>query len=173
MNEHDTLRTPAEEDPLVHEWLSSLPALEPRPGFEDAVMARVWQPAPQWVRSFQRLGARVFGGRRTWVWLGGAAAASVVSVLTVGVWAATHWMQVETAWSVFVNGYAREAWRVAVTALANGTAMVLHITQALGVTAQAVLLASLVGTAISAACAWGLFHIVRNHSVRVELHASC
>ncbi len=93
--------TPSEEDPVVDRWLNSLPELVPSPGFEDAVMARVWRPAPSWLQSMQSATRALFSGKRVWMWAGGLAASSAVSMVILVGLAVSNWVQVETAWSVF------------------------------------------------------------------------
>ena len=42
--------TPAEEDPVVHKFLGTLPRPEPRRPLETAVLKRVWRPLPRTLR---------------------------------------------------------------------------------------------------------------------------
>lgn len=42
--------TPADEDPVIHRFLGTLPRWEPAPAFEARVLKRVWQPVPPGLR---------------------------------------------------------------------------------------------------------------------------
>ena len=107
MNENPvTQLTPAEEDPIIDRWLASLPEFAPHADFEDAVMSCVYVPVPHWLQMVQSGTKRLFSGNRAWAWAGGLAASSAVSMVVMVSWAITHWVQVETAWSLFVNSYA-------------------------------------------------------------------
>ncbi len=84
--------TPSEEDPVVDRWLNSLPELVPSPGFEDAVMARVWRPAPSWLQSMQSATRALYSGKRVWMWAGGLAASSAVSMVILVGLGVSHWV---------------------------------------------------------------------------------
>ncbi len=73
--------TPAEEDPVLHQYLTTLPSFTPATSlFEERVLARVRRPVPGWlrqvhgaVRGFARTG-------RVWLVLGPLAVGSVISI---------------------------------------------------------------------------------------------
>ena len=164
--------TPSEEDPVVDRWLNSLPELVPNPGFEDAVMARVWRPAPSWLQSMQSATRALFSGKRVWMWAGGLAASSAVSMVILVGLAVSHWVQVETAWSVFFDGFVAEAWRVTATVTAQAIASGLAMIEFWGVTSTMLMSASIAGALITVLSAYGLYKIMSNNTERISYHAS-
>jgi hypothetical protein len=109
MTPNVTQLTAAEEDPIVDRWLASLPELSPGDGFADAVMARVWVPVPRWVRSVQSTTRALLGRKRVWVWAGGLAVSSAASMAVIIALMVSHWVQVETTWSLLTGSFLLEA----------------------------------------------------------------
>jgi hypothetical protein len=168
-----TQLTPAEEDPIVDRWLTSLQELSPGVNFEDAVMARVWVPAPHWVQSVQTATRAMFHRKRLWMWAGGLAASSAASMAIIITLMVSRWVQVETAWSTFVDGFVLEAWRASVSLIGQTVATTMAIREMWGLTGTVVLFASLAGTAVTVCSAWGLYRLLTNFDTeRISFHAS-
>ncbi len=72
--------TPAEEDPVVHGYLTALRRPEPRPGLANRVLVNVWQPKPRWLRRFEASYADLVESGRIWFVLGAFAAGSLIPV---------------------------------------------------------------------------------------------
>lgn len=88
MNDHlDPTHFPAEHDPVLDRHLVSLGHLSPAPGFEDRVMASVSLPSPVWALRLREWRRVLIRTRRGQAFLGGLAAASVISVTFAGTWA--------------------------------------------------------------------------------------
>ncbi len=173
MNEpNSTSITPAEEDPVVHGWLASLPELAPRLGFEDAVMSRVRVPAPSWVLSVQNATRHVFAGKRVWMWAGGLAATSAVSLAIVVTLTVSYWMQVETAWSLFATGFAVEAWRAVVTVAAKTASTGFALSAFWGFNFKMLTFAGLAGALVTVTSLWGLYRILSVETERITFDAS-
>jgi hypothetical protein len=173
MQEDVTRLTAAEEDPMVDGWLNSLPELSPGDDFEDRVMARVRVPEPRWVQSLQGATRALFSRRRVWVWTGGLATASAASLAVIISLVVSHWMQVETAWSVMVNGFALDAWRTVVAFVAQSVVTISAIGTAWNVTGSTVLYAALAAAAVTVGSAWGLYRVFTSFNTeRIALHAS-
>ncbi len=173
MNEQSaTPLTPAEEDPVIDRWLASLPEFVPSSHFEDAVMARVRVPAPSWVLAVQDATRSWFAGRRAWIWAGGLATSSAVSITVIVTLLVTHWVQVETAWSLLAGGIMLEAWRAAVALTARAVGAGLAMNAFWGLNYNAFVLAGVAGGLISAACLWGLYRVLRIDTERISLNAS-
>ena len=173
MNEHfDTQITPAEEDPQIDRWLASLPEFAPRAGFEDAVMARVYVPAPRWMQSVQSATRALFAGRRKWMWAGGLTASSAVSIAIIATLAASNWVQVETAWSLFANGWLLDAWRVAITVTAKTLGAGLALAAFWDLNFKMLIFASLAGAAVAAVSLWGLYRVLSIDTERISFDAS-
>ena len=165
--------TPAEEDPMVDRWLTSLEAFSPSADFEEEVMARVWVPAPRWMQSTRRVARALFSRRRVWVWTGGLAASSAAVMAVVVAFALSHWIQVETAWAVFVNGVALEAWRAGVALLAQAMATTLTAREVWGITGSTVVFACIAGAAVTTVSALGLYRTMKSFPTeRISIHAS-
>jgi hypothetical protein len=168
-----TQLTPTEEDPIVDRWLTSLQELSPSVDFEDAVMARVWVPAPHWVQSVQTATRAMFQRKRLWVWAGGLAASSAASMAVIITLLVSRWVQVETAWSTFVHGFVLEAWRASVSLIGQTVATTMAIREMWGLTGTVVLFASLAGTAVTVCSAWGLYRLLTSFDTeRISFHAS-
>ena len=117
-----TKLTPAEEDPIIDRWLASLPELTPSTDFEDAVMARVWVPAPRWVQSVRRIAGTLFDRKHAWKWAGGLVASSAVSLAVIVTLTVNYRVQLGTAWASFVDGVAIDVWRTAIAWLGQALA---------------------------------------------------
>jgi hypothetical protein len=168
-----TQLTPAEEDPIVDRWLASLVELSPGDGFEDAVMARVWVPVPHWVRSVQSTIQTLLSRKRVWVWTGGLAASSAASMAVIVALMVSHWVQIETAWSLRAGSFLLQAWRLGVTLIGQTLATAIALREAWGVTGTMTLFAGLVGGAVSAFSAFGLYRILMGFNTeRISFHAS-
>ncbi len=168
-----TQLTAAEEDPIVDRWLASLPELSPGGGFEDAVMARVWVPVPHWVRSVQNTTRALLNRKRVWVWAGGLAAASAASMAIIVALMVSHWVQIETAWSLLAGSFLLEAWRLGVALIGQTLATAIALREAWGLTGTMTLFAGLAGAAVSASSAWGLYRTLMGFNAeRISFHAS-
>ncbi len=168
-----TKLTPAEEDPIVDRWLTSLPELSPSADFEDAVMARVWAPAPHWVQSVQRVAGTLFDRKHAWKWATGLAASSAASVAVIVTLAVNYWVQLETAWASFVDGVAIDLWRAGTAWLGQTVATTVAFGESWGVNGTVVTYASIAGFVVTAFSAWGLHRVFTSfNSERIALHAS-
>ncbi len=173
MNQHSvTPLTPAEEDPVIDRWLASLPEFVPGPHFEHAVMARVRVPAPSWALAVQGATRAWFAGKRAWMWAGGLAASSAVSIAVIVTLLVTHWVQVETAWSLLAGGIMLEAWRAAVTLTARAVGAGLAMSAFWGLNYKAFVLAGLAGGLITGVSLWGFYRVLRIDTERISLNAS-
>ncbi len=167
-----TQLTPAEEDPIVDRWLASLPEFAPQDGFDDAVMCRVYVPAPLWLQAVQSATRRLFSRQRAWAWVGGLAASSAVSMVVLAWWAVSHWVQIETAWSLLAGSYAVDAWRATITLAVKVVAAGLAMREAWGLNSTLLILASVGAALITAFSAWGLQRILSNNTERISFNAS-
>ena len=173
MNENPvTQLTPSEEDPIVDRWLASLPEFAPHAGFDDAVMSRVYVPVPVWLQKVQSGTRQLFSGKRVWAWAGGLAASSAVSMVVLVSWAVSHWVQVETAWSLVVDSYAVDAWRATITLAVKMFGTGLALRDAWGLNSTLLISASIAGVFIPAFSAWGLHRILSNNTERISFNAS-
>ena len=168
-----TQLTPAEEDPIVDRWLNSLPELSPGHGFEDAVMARVWVPVPHWVRSVQSTTRALLDRKRVWMWAGGLAAWSAASIAVIVALMVSHWVQVETAWSLLSGSFLLEVWRLGVALIGQTLATAIALRDVWGLTGTMTLFAGFAGAVVSASSAWGLYRILMGFNAeRISFHAS-
>ncbi len=168
-----TKLTPAEEDPIVDRWLASLPELTPSTDFADAVMARVWAPAPRWVQSVQRVTGALFDRKHARKWAGGLAASSAVSLAVIVTLAVNYWVQLETVWASFVDGVAIEVWRAAIAWLGQALATTVALGELWGVNGTVIAYASTAGIVVTVFSAWGLHRVFTSfNSERIALHAS-
>ena len=78
---NDRLRfepAPAEEDPILHDYLSALPNFAPRVSLETKVLTHVWRAPPRWVGQVQRRWVESVETGRIWFVLGALAAGSLI-----------------------------------------------------------------------------------------------
>ena len=168
-----TQLTPAEEDPIVDRWLTSLPELSPGDGFEDAVMARVWVPVPHGVRSVQGTTRALLDRKRVGMWAGGLAASSAASIAVIVALMVSHWVQVETAWSLLSGSFLLEAWRLGVALIGQTLATAIALRDVWGLTGTMTLFAGLASAVVSGSSAWGLYRILMGFNAeRISFHAS-
>ena len=174
MSEDNVTRlTPAEEDPIIDRWLASLPELTPSTDFEDAVMARVWVPAPSWVQSVRRIAGTLFDRKHAWKWAGGLVASSAVSLAVIVTLTVNYRVQLGTAWASFVDGVAIDVWRTAIAWLGQALATTVALGELLGVNGTVILYASIAGLVVTVFSAWGLHRVFTSfNSERIALHAS-
>ena len=172
MNTDVTDLTPAQEDPILHGYLTALPTYSPRAGFEDRVMSRVWQPAPAWVRPLTR-SARAFAHpKHVWALAGGLAFTSCVFVTAMVALTVAYWMHVETAWRLFSSTIVLGTWSVVVHWTAATIAAAVRWFQLLDVGRVTLAVASCAATVVVLSSAWGLLRTVKRYdSERVALHA--
>ena len=148
--------TPAEEDPILHRYLNTLPAAVPTAGLSDRVLSGVWRPDPRWIRTGRGAMRDMIASGRIWMMIGALAVGSLVplaaTVVLVGVFAES----IGGGLRWFVAEGIPFAW-VALTAdLEGALGTVASVLGAHGFT-RADLLAGSVGAAVAAmGCAIGL-----------------
>lgn len=69
---------PAEEDPILHRYLSLLPAAVPAAALGERVLSGVWRPAPRWVRRSRAVIDDMIASGRIWLVIGALAVGSLV-----------------------------------------------------------------------------------------------
>jgi hypothetical protein len=173
MKNNDVIQlTPAEEDPVVHRYLSALPSLAPTAGFEDRVMAQVWRPTPAWIQRIRCAAAGLFPRRRAWVWAGGLATASTCSLAIIIALMATNSVQVETAWSAFTGGLGLPAWRATISGTIGLVSSVVAYSRLITLNTTMLVSAGLGTALVMVVSLLGLHRTMQQHSSgRVVLHA--
>jgi hypothetical protein len=172
MKQDVTDLTPAQEDPVVHGYLSSLQTFSPRAGFEDRVMSRVWQPVPAWLRPLVRRARTVAHPKRAWVLAGGLAFTSSVFVTALVVLVVSNWVHVETAWQLFSGTVLLGTWSVVIHWTAASVAAAVRWFQLLDVGRITLAVACCLATAVMLVSVWGLRRTIKRYdSERVALHA--
>lgn len=78
--------TPANEDPVVHGYLTALGRPSPAPGLANRVLVNVWRPKPVWLRRLIARYDELVESGRIWFIVGAFAAGSLIpiAVVTVG-----------------------------------------------------------------------------------------
>ena len=77
---------PADEDPVVHGYLTALGRPSPAPGLANRVLVNVWKPKPVWLRRLIARYDELVESGRIWFIVGAFAAGSLIpiAVVTVG-----------------------------------------------------------------------------------------
>ena len=82
--------TPADEDPVVHGYLTALGRPAPVSGLANRVLVNVWQPKPAWLSRIEAWYGELVESGRIWFVVGAFAAGSLipiaVSALAVVAW---------------------------------------------------------------------------------------
>ncbi len=73
--------TPAEEDPILHRYLSLLPAAVPTAALSERVLSGVWRPAPRWVRRGRAAIDDMAASGRIWLVIGVLAVGSLLPLV--------------------------------------------------------------------------------------------
>lgn len=173
MKNNDVIQlTPAEEDPVAHRYLSTLPSFAPSAGFEDRVMSQVWRPAPAWLRYTQRAVTGLFPRKHAWLWAGGLAAASACSLAIITALVVAYSVQVETAWSAFTGGLGLPAWRAALSLTIGLVSSVVAYGRLIALNTTMLISVGLGTALVMVVSLLGLHRTMQQHgSGRVALHA--
>ncbi len=154
-------RTPAEEDPLVHGFLMTLPHFAPRAGIENRVLTHVRLPFPPWLRQLREQAQSPGAIRAMWMVVGVFAAATAATVSGVIAITITYWAELTAGLSRFGEHIALPALRVVPDSseelLLTLNAMIAELVPS-GTT---LMLGAAISTVIFALCAWGLHRTIR------------
>ena len=166
-------RTPAEEDPLVHGLLMTLPHFAPRAGIENRVLTHVWLPFPPWLRHLREQAQSPGAIRAMWMVVGVFAAATAATVSGVIAITITYWAELTAGLSRFGERIALPALRV-VPDSSEELLLTLNVMIAeLVPSGTTLMLGAAISTVIFALCAWGLFRTIRQvQRSRVLLHGT-
>ena len=148
---------PADEDPVVHGYLSTLKHIQPRRGFQDRVLVNVWGPPPRWIRQARQGLAQWIESRRIWFVIAAFAAGSLIPV-AVGAVVVMAWGEQAArafgrfgpqVWSAVVTG-----WNAGLTTTADF--LTAHMPD--GGTVALISVVTLITTLI---CVGGLFRMIK------------
>jgi hypothetical protein len=157
-------RTPAEEDPVLHEHLVFLPALSPRPGFAERVLVHVWLPLPPWLRRLRHRGENLRQSRRLRALAAPFVAGACVTLVTSLLLAVTQPRAVRAVWNFTVEYGITVAWEAVVAAFASMWANLLAVLSVLSLTGANLVAAATAVLVLWAACAWGLYRTLQPRS---------
>ena len=149
--------TPAEEDPVVHRALATLPAFAPGPVFEDRVMSRVWQPLPPKLRQLVLAWRDYVDSGRVYGPLGALAVGALIPLgVAIGL-VVTFSTQIGSflAWLVGVG--VPFAWAMARADIAEVVSTVNTYIAALFPSSTALMAAAIGSALVLAGCTFGLY----------------
>ncbi len=165
-------RSPAEEDPAVHQHLAALRAFTPSPGLAERVLVRVWLPLPPRLRRLRDWAGTELTRRRMWMAAIPLIAGTLVTAVTVGALVASYPTEAGRVVGFAIEHGVLALWRGGLEAVASAW---LALGETLGFTALTVaqaLSVTLAGMILMAACAWGLYRTVgADVPVRMGTHA--
>ncbi len=163
--------TPAQEDPLVHRMLATLPAWSPGVGFDNRVLARVWRPHPWWLRRIEAQWDDLVETGQVWLIVGAFALGSLIPIIALTTLVAAHTAEIGWFLAWLVAEGIPVAW-AAVWAFISGIVSTVNaMASALLPDARAVLAAIVAYLVLLAACAWGLYRTMGAASAtRLSLH---
>ncbi len=166
-------RTPAEEDPLVHGFLMTLPHFAPRPGIENRVLTHVWLPFPPWLRQVREQAQSPGAIRATWMVVGVFAAATAATVSCVIAITITYWAELTAGLSQFGERIALPALRVVPDSSKELLSTLNVMIAELVPSGTTLMLGAAISTVIFALCTWGLHRTIRQvQRSRVLLHGT-
>ena len=90
--------SPADEDPVVHGYLTALGRPSPASGLANRVLVNVWQPKAAWLRRVEAKYDELVESGRIWFVIGAFAAGSLIPI-AVAIVAAVAWGN-QLAWGV-------------------------------------------------------------------------
>ncbi len=154
-------RTPAEEDPLVHGFLMTLPHFAPRAGIENRVLTHVWLPLPSWLRQVSEQAQSPGAIRAMWMVVGVFAAATAATVSGVIAITITYWAELTAGWSRFGERIALPALRVVPDSSKELLSTLNVMIAELVPSGTTLMLGAAISTVIFALCAWGLRRTIR------------
>ena len=150
-------KTPDEEDPVVHGYLTALGRPQPTSGLADRVLVNVWKPKPRWLRRLAASYTELVESGRIWFVVGAFAAGSLIPI-AAAVAGVAAWGN-EFAWGA--GRVAPELWGGVITGW-NAFLAELSATWNTFAPGTDVLLVAGVVTLISTAvCSVGLYRMVR------------
>jgi hypothetical protein len=76
-------QSPADEDPILHGLLASLPQPSQHGTLEDRVLSGVFRPAPLWVRRIRAAWNDLQSSGRVWLVVGGLAVGSIIPLVAL------------------------------------------------------------------------------------------
>jgi len=156
--------TPAAEDPVLHELLTSLPQPQPTRALEDRVMSGVFRPPPAWARRASAVWFDLKASGRVWILVGGLAAGSVIplAALVVGAFmVAPHTGQLVGFTMTDIVPYLQAA------LAATSASLIETLDQPLSLLAGANLLPWAAGAAtLCVGCGWGLYRTMTPRAAR-------
>ncbi|NIR02439.1 MAG: hypothetical protein GTN78_19940 [Gemmatimonadales bacterium] len=150
-------RTPAEEDPELHRHLEALTQFSPGVGFENRVMARVYRPAPAWLRTARAAGRDAVETGRAWTVLGVLSAGSLVSWAVAVGFILEYAAQIGAGLRWFFGTGLPYAWETVTAYVAELLATVYTLVSAWAPSGGALAAAAALSFLGLVACAWGLY----------------
>ena len=156
--------TPADEDPVLHELLTSLPHLQPSRTLEDRVLSGVYRPSPAWARRARTAWIELTESGRIWILIGGVAAGSVIPLVALVVGAvmlAPHTGQVVSFTMNDIVPYLQSA------LAAPSASLIETLDQPLATIAGVNWLGWITSAAtLCAGCGWGLYRTMTPRAAR-------
>lgn len=164
---------PAEEEPVLHGQLSTLPRFAPTRFFEDRVMSGVRRPLPALLRSLRERFDEWVESGRIWLTVGGLAAGSLIPTGIVIGLTVTFWHEIGSFGSRVLGDVVPSAWAGVTSQVAEGTGAA-HDAVAAAVPSGGALLGVSVAMVLAlGGCAWGLYRTMTTTSaVGLENHAT-
>ena len=158
--------TPADEDPVIHRMISTLPTPQPRREFGDLVLSKVWRPDPRWARRARGVMRDAIESGRIWLVVGGLAVGSLLPIAAVAVGISVFAPTIVGGVETLVTRSIPLGWTFVVTQIASLFETVLASTAQLGLPPRAWGLIGLTSGSALAVCGWGLYRTMTPRAAR-------
>lgn len=165
-------RSPAEEDPVIHQRLVLLEPFAPRSGFSDRVLLNVWLPLPLYLRRVRQRGRAFLSSKRLRLLAVPFLIGAALTLVSTVVFVATHPHLVAMAWGLLVEQVVLAGWQAAASTLDSLWTSLVAVLDAHSLTGATLAAGAGATVLLWSVCTWGLYRILRtNASQRNVLHA--
>jgi hypothetical protein len=165
--------TPAEEEPVVHGQLATLPSFTPTRFFEERVMSGVRRPLPPMLRRLKERFDEWVQSGRIWLTAGGIAAGSLIPTGIVIGLTITFWHEIGSFGSRVLGSVVPSAWAGMTSQLAEGVAAARDAIGTVVPTGGALVGVSAATVFVLGGCALGLYRTMKmNGAAGLESHAT-
>jgi len=165
--------SPAEEEPVLHGQLATLPSFTPARFFEERVMSGVRRPLPAMLRALRERFDEWVQSGRVWLAAGGVAAGSLIPTGIVIGLTVTFWHEIGSFGSRVLGSVVPSAWAGVTSQVAEIMAEARNAITTVVPTGGALLGVSAATVFVLGGCAWGLYRTMSiRGAVGLENHAT-
>jgi hypothetical protein len=156
-----TRLTPAEEDPLLHQYLAQVPAFAPGPSFGNHVLSRVWRPEPEWVRNVRFFARDLVDTGRIWLLIGAVTFGSLIPLAVLLGSGAVFSAELGAGIDWLFNRGIPAAWTATLDDISVALSPIRTQLAAVPLSGEVLRIVAVGSIPVFALCAWGLSRTMR------------